>query len=126
MTGGPRRNPEITDDEQASWTQPATFSTAGLTGPQTIVATAYDDAGLSTTQTATVDVLPPELPSPQPKVTVGRYRVTMLLTEPRGRRQYRTRQLALAGLPSSSTVSMRVPAVRVATGPGPATHTPAG
>ncbi len=105
VTGGPLRNPEIADDEQASWTQPATFSTAGLVGLQTVVATAYDDAGLSTTQTAVVDVVSPPPPPPPPKVTVARYRVTMLLTEPKSRRQLRTRQLALASLPTSSTVS---------------------
>jgi hypothetical protein len=61
------RDPGITADEQPSWSTSTTFSTASMTGAQTVVATAYSDAGLSATATATVSVdAPPPQPSPPP------------------------------------------------------------
>jgi hypothetical protein len=66
VSSGPTRNPEIASDEQTTWNASATFSTSGLgSGPETIVATAYDDAGLSSTATATVQIqAPPTAPPP--------------------------------------------------------------
>jgi hypothetical protein len=60
------RNPEGAADEQTTLNATATFTTAGLgAGQQTVVATAYDDAGLSATSTATIEVQPP-LANPLP------------------------------------------------------------
>ncbi|HTZ88456.1 MAG TPA: hypothetical protein VMB05_17460 [Solirubrobacteraceae bacterium] len=67
ISNGPPRSPEIAYDEQPSWTTSGTLTTSGLgSGPQTVVATAYDDAGLSTTTTATVEVSSPPPPPPPP------------------------------------------------------------
>ena len=65
----PPRNQEGAVDAQTTWSTDANFTTANLgAGPQTLVATAYNDAGLSTTQTAGVEVVsgvsaPPPAPS---------------------------------------------------------------
>jgi hypothetical protein len=65
------RNPEVAADEQTTWNPSTTFSAAGVgPGPQTVVATAYDDAGLSATSTATVQVQPPSTPSAPPPPSV--------------------------------------------------------
>jgi hypothetical protein len=63
VTGGPPRSAEIAADEQRTWTTSGSFSTAGLgPGPQTVTATAFDDAGLSATTSAAVTLLPTLLP----------------------------------------------------------------
>jgi hypothetical protein len=60
------RDPATPGDEQTAWHASATFQTSSLgSGPQTIVATAVDDAGLSSTTTATVNISPATVtPSP--------------------------------------------------------------
>ena len=71
VSSGPPRSPEIASDEQTTWNTSATFSTSGLgSGPETIVATAYNDAGLSSTTTATVQIqAPPTAPTPSSPTT---------------------------------------------------------
>jgi hypothetical protein len=66
-TIGPIRNPEIAPDEQPAWSGSTTFNTNGIgSGPQTVTATVYNDAGLSSTASATLTVLAPPPPPPPP------------------------------------------------------------
>lgn len=70
VNNGPERSPEIVADETPSWSTSSTFNTSGIgSGSQTVVATAYDDAGLSSTSTATIQIqAPPALLAPAPTV----------------------------------------------------------
>jgi hypothetical protein len=66
-TIGPTRNPEIASDEQTSWSGSTTFATSNVgTGPQTVTATVFDDAGLQGSASATMNVLAPPPPPPPP------------------------------------------------------------
>jgi hypothetical protein len=94
-SSGPTRNPEIAADEQTTWNANATFTTAGVdSGARTVIATAYDDAGLSTTTTATVNV---QAPPPPPQVLAPVRLGFAWLSVPQNSRAIRLKKVAIAG-----------------------------
>jgi hypothetical protein len=94
------RDPEIAPDEHSTWDASASFSTGGLSpGPQTVVATAYDDAGLSSTTTQTVSITA-ENPPPKP-VIVGRPSILI------GGRRSKITRLVASSLHSGETAYFR-------------------
>ncbi|HEX5852334.1 MAG TPA: hypothetical protein VFY36_04520 [Solirubrobacteraceae bacterium] len=94
-SSGPTRNAEITADEQTTWNANATFTTSGVeSGPRTVIATAYDDAGLSTTVTATVNV---QSPPPPPQAVAPVRMGYAWSTAPRNSRAMRLKKVVITG-----------------------------
>ncbi len=111
VSSGPPRNPEIAADAKPSWTNTATFNASGASaGPQTVVATAYDDAGLSTTATATINVQsvgPPPIPrEPTPTAVVGSPRMYYAgTTIPGNRHRLRLKRVVVLGTTRGERIS---------------------
>lgn len=88
------RSPAIASDEQTRWAATESFVAVG-TGVQNIIATAYDDAGLSTSTTVTITVHSPPGPPTVSKFTArfqaagsgrpGSFRLLRIILEPTAR-----------------------------------------
>jgi hypothetical protein len=103
------RNPEGAADEQTTWNATATFTTAGLgAGQQTVVATAYDDAGLSATSTATIEVQsPPAEPLPPRPSALGSIHMYFAgLTVPEHPKELRLTRLVILGTKAGEHISI--------------------
>ncbi len=124
VTSTVTRDPEGASDEANSWTASASFSAAGTgSGLQTVIATAYDDAGLSTTAIATVQVeAPPGTNSNEARsLLVDPIRMYFAgLTVPKHPDELHLRQVVILGTRSGERVTVLCQGCRGPSRLGPA------